>query len=49
MTVKHNSFIIFYYFMVTCFDYNLRDIIRTSNKPTQDYLIPIAHWGSVVV
>jgi len=46
---KHNRFIIIYYFNATCFDYNLRIIIRPSNEPTQDYLIPSALWDPVAL
>ena len=49
MTVKHNRFIIIYYFKATCSDYNLRVIIWPSNEPTQDYLIPGELWDPVAL
>jgi len=46
MTVKHNSFIIVLQgYMFRLF----RVIIRPSNEPTQDYLIPSALWDPVAL
>jgi len=45
---KHNRFIIICYFRATCFD-SLGVIIKPSNEPTQDYLIPSALWDPVAL
>jgi len=48
MTVKTQQF--YYNLLLLCYMFRLlRVIIRPSNEPTQDYLIPSALWDPVAL